>query len=273
MDGLPDTVRQTLENEGIPPLLAISSGPILTSPQWGAPEALYRLSKPNLVDIVKSLGFRNLQRLRKFSLVNTIWLNIDSTEAAETFGWLDNSSWQLRDYDTLRYVLLYMYRNVLPPGQIPMLNEVYSFTTRSDFRRVDPRKLKFLFALQYCFVMKNFPGTPARLRLICMEAFAHVRALGHLPSPSARVRNLPRARRPVERRVPIERIPAHVVTEYISMYTHSTSKDTIKECPICLETIDGTDLRMTNCGHCFHKDCLSRITRDFCPTCRTRGPL
>lgn len=269
MDGLPDIVRQTLDNEVIVPLQAITSGPVVTSPQWGTPESLYRLAKPNLIGIVRSLGFRNLQRLRKFSLVNIIWLNIDSTNTAETFSWLDNSSWQLRDYDTMRYVLLFMYKNVLPVGQIPMLNESYSFTTRSDFRRVDPRKLKFLFALQYFFLMRNFRGTPIQLQIMCMEAFAHVRALGHIASPSVRVRNIPRARRPIERRIPMERIPPHIVTEYVSMYTQCMSKETMKECPICLETVEGTDLHLTNCGHCFHKDCLARITRNYCPTCRS----
>jgi len=273
MDGLPDNVRHILENEGIRQLTAITSGPLVTSPQWGTPESLYRLSKPNLVGIVRSLGLRNVQRLRKFSLVNIIWLDMDSSVTAETFSWLDNSAWQLRDYDMLRYVLLWIFRNALPPGQIPMLNETYSFTARTDFRRVEPRKLKFMFALQYHFVLKNFAGNSVQLRMMCMEAFAHVRSLGHLPSPSARPRSLPRARRPVERRAPRERIPPHIVEEYTVMYTNSTAKETVKECPICLDVIEGADLRITNCGHCFHTDCLSRITRDFCPTCRARGPL
>ena len=267
MDGLPDNVRQVLDNERMGGLTRITTRVLSTSPHWGTPESLYALRKPNLVGIVRSLGLRNVQRLRKVSLVNIIWLDIPDTNTAEAFDWLDNSSWAPRDYDILRYVLLYFYRNALPPGEIPQLHGDYTFGALTDFRHTDPRKMKFLFCMQFFFVYKNFPGTVSQFRTVCMEAFAHVRSLGYLSSPSVSIR-LPRHRRPGGRSAPVERIPAHVVEWIVNMYTKS---DEQKECPICLEAIAGEDLRITNCGHCFHKECLGRVVRDVCPTCRTRG--
>uniref|UniRef100_A0A6C0KCR2 RING-type domain-containing protein n=1 Tax=viral metagenome TaxID=1070528 RepID=A0A6C0KCR2_9ZZZZ len=64
------------------------------------------------------------------------------------------------------------------------------------------------------------------------------------------------------------RLPNHVVELMADMYTSPGEQ---KECPICLEAIAGADLRITNCGHFFHKECLGRVVRDVCPTCRTRG--
>ena len=42
------------------------------------------------------------------------------------------------------------------------------------------------------------------------------------------------------------------------------------ECSICLENMNKQTLIITNCGHKFHLSCLSKITNNTCPNCRTK---
>ena len=49
------------------------------------------------------------------------------------------------------------------------------------------------------------------------------------------------------------------------------------DCPICYETLDGSEVRVTDCKHTFHRQCLSQwvkkkkpVSRRVpCPMCRT----
>ena len=65
---------------------------------------------------------------------------------------------------------------------------------------------------------------------------------------------------------PKEVIPKHIIDDYIQMYTKLGLES--KDCPICMENINGTTLSLTHCGHFFHKDCISKIRNNTCPSCR-----
>ena len=48
-------------------------------------------------------------------------------------------------------------------------------------------------------------------------------------------------------------------------------EDDNSECPICLDNLSQTDIwvAITNCGHVFHKKCLTDSIGYFCPFCTT----
>ena len=43
-----------------------------------------------------------------------------------------------------------------------------------------------------------------------------------------------------------------------------------EDCSICFENLffTGKCLKLKNCGHCFHEDCLKLLTKKECPSCR-----
>ena len=51
-------------------------------------------------------------------------------------------------------------------------------------------------------------------------------------------------------------IPEHIKSQLKEMATALKKK---WECPICLDMIDDGDLDITNCGHCYCKQCLAQL--------------
>jgi hypothetical protein len=58
--------------------------------------------------------------------------------------------------------------------------------------------------------------------------------------------------------------------DYIFKFTKNKPTSQINDCPICLENIEKKEIIVTECNHCFHKNCLfkSIIERNTCPICR-----
>ena len=40
------------------------------------------------------------------------------------------------------------------------------------------------------------------------------------------------------------------------------------ECSICYENMENSGIITLNCGHTFHKTCISKIMNKVCPLCR-----
>ena len=58
-------------------------------------------------------------------------------------------------------------------------------------------------------------------------------------------------------------IPPHFQNKFKELLAEA--KSTI-ECPVCLDVIEAEQLEITNCGHCYCKQCKSRL--DQCAICR-----
>ena len=58
--------------------------------------------------------------------------------------------------------------------------------------------------------------------------------------------------------------------DYVFKFMKNKPKSQINDCPICLENIEKKEIIVTECNHCFHKNCLfkSLIERNTCPICR-----
>lgn len=59
-------------------------------------------------------------------------------------------------------------------------------------------------------------------------------------------------------------IPKHISDKYIELVVAYDKE--MRECPICLEGIKFAGSRLTDCGHLFHEECISKL--DICPVCR-----
>ena len=42
----------------------------------------------------------------------------------------------------------------------------------------------------------------------------------------------------------------------------------LDECSICYENMENSGIITLNCGHTFHKTCISKIMNKVCPLCR-----
>ena len=65
----------------------------------------------------------------------------------------------------------------------------------------------------------------------------------------------------------IEELPIIVVNQLKEAMVELKKKF---ECSICLQNITVDDLKITRCGHRFHKDCINHITIKNCPLCKTK---
>jgi hypothetical protein len=61
----------------------------------------------------------------------------------------------------------------------------------------------------------------------------------------------------------VEDIPLHIIVEFKNMMKELKKKI---ECPICLEIIEGDDMKLTGCGHKYCSKCYDQI--DKCAICR-----
>jgi len=68
-----------------------------------------------------------------------------------------------------------------------------------------------------------------------------------------------------------EGIPEHIKQELLAMATELKKQ---WECPICMDMIKPDTLEITNCGHYFCKDCLTKHKQSGadcrCPNCRRK---
>lgn len=253
----------------------------------GSPEALMIQNKQSLVRIARSMGFRNVQRLRKFTLVCSIWLNIRSATRAECFSWLSDIAGGAR-MDSVRYLLQHYYSDTIPilPGF-----QNYTFTETTNFLELPRYRVLFSFAAHYYYSMLSF-YSPAlntndirNFDTLCRERAATVffsmpwdrpsltasrrrRSVRTRQRSTAELYNLAtmggsRNAPPTPTRI-IEKIPEHIKIEYIRMMGKLNIRH---DCPICLDTIED-DNHLTNCGHMFHTACIIQVRNDSCPTCR-----
>ena len=59
-------------------------------------------------------------------------------------------------------------------------------------------------------------------------------------------------------------MPTHIKAEIEEM---ATAMRKTYECPICMEVIGSGQLEITNCGHKYCRDCLTRLLQQPTPTC------
>jgi len=270
MNHTPFHIREVLQVTELPVITDITR--IIPEINYGrgSPEELMRLGKDQLVNIIRhELYIRNSNRLKKFSLVNIIWLGIRNTHVAESLAWLHNTQWTLRDYDALRYVFIWVYRNIYPNGPPNLTHNYYNISPDTDWRTINKNKLKYCFSIQFYYILLNCNNTSMGIvsRMI-MEAFISIRMMNFSFSPSiiSRNRRIPNINK---NKVHDYIIPDHFIKEFIELY--GKYQEDYKECPICLDNISSKDMKITRCGHFFHGSCLNQINKDECPTCRTKN--
>jgi len=281
---------------------------------YGYPEDLIRNRKPEMVEILRTLGVRSTQSLRKHTVILMLWLGIKDTGVGKLFEWIIDYLTSPIRADKLRYVILFLYKDIMEEfnlTDIPKIHNRYYFNKGESFRNVESmNKLSFTFCLYvwHAFKLTETPEmrtqntnrrVDARRRKERMATFNRnfihkalqiINTSGlpadtpsRSPRPNQRVRagrtfthlqgnnsirrvnnRPPAAERPVI--VPLEIIPKHIIDDFIKMYIQLNLET--KDCPICLQNIKGNDLMITPCGHFFHKNCISKIRNNTCPTCR-----
>ena len=252
-----------------------------TNTQYGDIQLLYSLRKPVLVGITSTLGVRNSNSLRKYSLTCLIWLGIPLSFARH-FDWILDFKSPVQ-LDCVRYLFEYYYSNVrgsefgsvfpniMVNGESPLPIQI---TPNLIFNNSNNIRALYSFSYHFFYLIKCIYGNDAteddvfqltnRCRSLTVDIWNHVVNNEILTPSQIRTRSR-RNFNPRTRRV-VEKIPEHIKTDYIRMFTKLDIK---QDCPICLQSLN--DIHLTHCGHMFHQRCVNQVmTRGnrLCPTCR-----
>jgi len=282
MDNNTNIFQNTLQ--GVPKLQSLTTFPNLVDIYGPPEELLIQSHKPALVSIVKNLGIRGGDRLRKFSLVSMIWLGLTNTNYAVLLEFLDSAR-SGRSGTVAPIMARFLNRHLSERDS----TRQYIVQPNQNFRNIDAKKCVFSLVYYYHLAFINlrtesrnglrqifscegfhamFTSSMVSVRRVIINRNLQTPSTGNEHRTRLQRRSTHNLRSDVTRGS-IEKIPHHIKVGYIQLYSKINKEEfDLHECPICMESISGDQLNITNCGHFFHINCLSRIIRNICPTCR-----
>ena len=239
-------------------------------------------------------GYRGLSSIAKFPVILMYILNITDARETKVFRRLPQICEDPYKVIELLNFLYDLYRNIIGNGNLPPIdgynpapvdrdaqvaiqtaaqeqgavldNELYAYTT--------------VFYLHWARLNGSWPSNRhyaerlARIDSLIMRPERTPPVIPPVPPVIRRTASI------TTRSVAKEPSP-HLVDSFFKYYDMAVKNNSCKteDCTICLEPMNVSDgvgrLKLNECGHFFHKECLAGWTKPECPICRTptpRGP-
>ena len=224
---------------------------------------------------------RNISQINKFPSILMTLLKIQDGKDAKVFHNLKTMCSNPTHLILLIEFLYDIYRNIVGNNNLPPINGFQTANCDRDVI-VGLRNLGFInrrsselyaytiaFYLHWAQLNGSWPSN--RCYTDHLERLGNPIQQEQLEPPPVIIRRATLTNRSAARNT-----SPHLTDSFFKYYDMSVKSNSCKaeDCTICLDPMNVSDnnLKLNECGHFFHKECLARWTKAECPICRAPTP-